>query len=389
MFKKSVLFVFIIFYGCIENQFTYQNQLDSFKNKTQIIELVSSDGIGRIAVAPKIQGKILFSTTQGLQGSPNGWINKTCFQGDTINMAAVGGEDRIWVGPLGGQYSFYYQQIKPLHEDHWKVPKSLSVEPYILIEHDDKKVVMQKKFQLTNFMGTKFNFTINRQIKLLEKDDIETNLNITLPKDLKHVAYESRHVLTNKDTIPWQKNTGLISLWSAGMFQGHDKNTVIIPLENKGALNNMYKYMGQLNHDRLRVTNHVVLFKADGKYRSKIGIPNLYAPSVYGCYSKSKNQLTIVQFKKTQDTLFSNSHATVQNNPYRGEVIPIYNNGPMDLSIAESNGFFELESTSSFKALLPSESLNHYHRIYHFSGNESVLNRLSTDLLGISLNQCF
>jgi len=36
----------------------------------------------------------------------------------------------------------------------------------------------------------------------------------------------------------------------------------------------------------------------------------------------------------------------------------------------------------------PNDSLIHWHRVYHFSGNKSSLNKISETLLGINLNDC-
>lgn len=378
-----------IIYGCSNTaKSSYTDTITPIAKKTKIIELVSNNGIGRIAIAPEIQGKILTTTYDGLEGNSNGWINKSAFNNGEINFDAIGGEDRIWLGPLGSQHSFYFQQIKPLAENNWLVPPSLSSEPYELVKFDIKEVLMSKQMKLVNFTGTEFNIQISRSIKLLEKENIEKNLNIDFEYDLKHVAYESSHILKNIGNIKWQKETGLVALWNAGMFEGSEKSVVIIPLKKKSSLDAIYKYMGPLNSDRLALKNNVILFKADGKYRSKIGVPNIIAPAVYGCYSKDKNRLTIVQYKKTPDSLFSNSHVSIQGNPYQGEVIPIYNNGTMDYSKTNETSFFELESTSPFKELEPSESVSHFHRVYHFSGDEKTLSFISEKLLGIQLNQC-
>ena len=56
---------------------------------------------------------------------------------------------------------------------------------------------------------------------------------------------------------------------------------------------------------------------------------------------------------ETNDSLYANSYVTKQKNPYKGEVIPIYNDGPMDYSPTNKHSFFELESTSSMRELQP------------------------------------
>jgi len=387
-FIKFIIFSFILVSCNNSKKQTYHNSIKSIAKYTDIIELHSDDGKGRIAIAPAIQGKVITTTYGGLNGVSNGWLNKNAIQPDTLDYAAIGGEDRIWFGPLGGQHSFYYQQIKPLDEKNWKVPASLSSEPYKLIKLLDKEVLMSKEMKLINFVGTKFNFKVLRKIKLLEKNIIEKNLAINFDETLDYVAYESAHSVENIGDKEWKKETGLVSLWSAGMFEGSDETVVIIPLKKDSSLDDIHKYMGSLDTNRLQLKNNVLLFKADGKYRSKIGVSNEVASEIYGSYSKDKNRLTIVQYRKTNDTMYSNSTVSVQENPYKGEVIPIYNNGMMDYSQTNQVSFFELESTSSMVELLPNERLNHYHRVYHFSGSENLLTKISEKLLGINLKYC-
>ncbi|WP_298537518.1 DUF6786 family protein [uncultured Algibacter sp.] len=379
------IFLFNDLYAQISN---YETDFELFASKTRIIELVSSDGKGRIAIAPEIQGKIIGSSYHGLKGKNNGWINKFAFNNGSINFEAIGGEDRIWLGPLGGQHSFYFQQLKPLRETNWMVPPQLSSDAFTLKSSSSRSVVLEKGMELTNFIGTCFRLNIERRIKILERHTIENNLNISLDKNLNYVAYESAHTLTNTGLKKWKKETGLIALWSAGMFEGSDESVVIIPLEKPASLEDIYKYMGPLDSERLSIKKQVVLFKADGKYRSKIGIPNTLAPTIYGCYSKNKKQLTIVQYRKTNDSLFFNSNVSIQKEPYQGEVIPIYNNGTMDYSKTNKTSFFELESTSPFKELAPNENLEHFHRVYHFSGTASALEDIALKLLKISLRDC-
>ncbi|WP_367892720.1 DUF6786 family protein [Flavivirga amylovorans] len=80
--------------------------------------------------------------------------------------------------------------------------------------------------------------------------------------------------------------------------------------------------------------------------------------------------------KKTNDSLYFNSNVSVQKEPYKGDVIPIYNNGTMNYYVTNDISFFELESTSAMKELLPNETIEHFHSVYHFSGTHSELNSI-------------
>lgn len=353
----------------------YHSLLNTIKANTDVIELTSNYGHSRLIVSPFHQGKIIASTYQGLDGDYNGWVNWSALEKNT----GIGGEERLWLGPLGGQFSFYYQQIEPISDDNWEVPEPIDAESYQVLETGEDFVKMYKTMKLTNFVGTSFNLKIDRTIKLLSKKHIQEHLNILIGENTSFVAFQTKNSLTNKDTITWEKETGLVGLWSAGMYQGTDDTVVIIPLKSEAELKDIYQYMGALDSTRLQLKNNILVYKGDGKYRSKIGIPPQLAPSIYGCYSKSKNRLTIVQYKKEKDTLYSNSFVSVQDEPYKGEAIPIYNN---------SADFFELESNAPLKALQPNETTSHWHRVYHFSDDDVALNKISVKLLGIELKDC-
>ncbi len=377
MKKASLLLVFIYCILSCESplEYSYNSLLQTFKNKTEVIELTSNNGHSRLFISPFHQGKVIASSHNGVDGFYNGWVDVKALEEST----GFGGEERLWLGPLGGQFSFYFQQIEPINDDNWKVPKPIDAEPYDVIDTGNDFVKMHKSMQLTNFVGTSFNLKIERTIKLLQKDHIEQNLSITIDENMKFVAFQTKNRLTNHDTIPWKKETGLVGLWSAGMYQGTDDTVVIIPLTNQAKLEDILQYMGNLDTSRLQLKENILLYKGDGKYRSKIGVPPHLSPEVYGCYSKSKNRLTIVQYKKELDTLYSNSFVSIQDEPYKGEAIPIYNNG---------SDFFELESNAPLKELQPSETTSHWHRVYHFSSDETKLNEISKKLLGVELTDC-
>ncbi len=373
----ALLFFSVCVIGCRQSpsKASYHSLLTIIKASTNVIELTSNKGQSRLIISPYHQGKVIASTHQGLNGGYNGWINISKLEENT----GIGGEERLWIGPLGGQFSFYYQQIEPISDDNWEVPEPIDTESYQILETREDFVRMHKTMQLTNFVGTSFNLEIDRTIKLLNKKNIQEHLNILIDDNTNFVAFQTENSLTNKDTIAWKKETGLVGLWSAGMYQGTDDTVVIIPLKSEAKLKDIYQYMGTLDSTKLQLKNNILLYKGDGKYRSKIGVPPQLAPDIYGCYSKSKNRLTIVQYKKEKDSLYSNSFVSVQDEPYKGEAIPIYNN---------SADFFELESNAPLKVLQPNETTSHWHRVYHFSHDNVALNKISLKLLGVELKDC-
>lgn len=60
----------------------------------------------------------------------------------------------------------------------------------------------------------------------------------------------------------------------------------------------------------------------------------------------------------------------------------------MDYGTTNEVSFFELESTSAMQELAVNDSLNHYRRVYHFRGDFNELDKISKQLLNISLENC-
>lgn len=388
MFLKHLfLFTTCCFIGC-NKPTSYLEDYKLIAAKCELIELTTNNGNARITISPQLQGKILIVSNEGENGGSFGWFNKSAFQRTDFDETKVGGVDRIWVGPLGSQFSFYYQQIKPLDEANWKVPRDLSKGRFSVLTSTRKKVSMHRSISLTNFIGNEFHCDLSREISILNRDEVEKQLNTEFSDHLKFVAFKSEHVLKNIGVRNWTKSSGLVSLWSAGMFKGTGVSTVIIPVGNsisKGK--SIYRYMGNMDDTRLKVSDSLVLFKVDGRYRSKIGVSNFVAKQIYGCYQPSRKTLTIVKYKKTSDSLYFNTQVSIQKTPYLGESIPIYNNGPMDYSLAKEPSFYELETVSSMKELEVGEAMNHSHSVFIFTGEFSSLNILSEKLLGVGLER--
>lgn len=361
----------------------YSELLQEIGEHTELYELVTTNGKGRICVAPAWQGKVLTSTTSGLQGDALGWLDLTKLGTADPYGSKIGGEDRLWIGPLGSQFSFYYQQLKPLNEANWQVPPTLDTLRYTVRSKTKSHITMTAQLALTNHIGTAFVFDIRRTIEMLDSAGISSRLGLELPHQLATVAFESRNVLTNIGAKRWNKSLGLPAIWSAGMFEGNDQTWAIIPLSHDQEADKLYKYFGELDQDRVRVVKDKLFFKVDGRYRSKIGVPWDLSTGLFGCVDLIQTRITIVQHSVTTDGLYFNSHVSVQDDPYQGEAISVFNNGPMDLTIEREHSFFELESTSTMKELEPGESLEHLHTVYHFDGSEEQISAISESLLGV------
>jgi hypothetical protein len=87
-----------------------------------------------------------------------------------------------------------------------------------------------------------------------------------------------------------------------------------------------------------------------------------------------------------KEELYINQLWEMQNEPFKGDVINAYNDGPLDGG-GQLGPFYELESSSPAAFLSPGASISHIQCLYHFTGTEEKLVPLCKKILGVSLEQ--
>jgi hypothetical protein len=243
--------------------------------------------------------------------------------------------------------------------------------------------------RLANYSGATFELRLERRVSLLQRPDVERAVGLALSGSLRVVAFESENSLTNTGTAAWRKPTGLLSIWILGMFQPTPRTTVVIPhreAAGEGAVVND-AYFGKVPEDRLRVKGGAVFFKGDGRHRSKIGLAPERAAGRLGSWDAERGVLTIVTYTPSDPGAeFVNSMWEIQKEPYRGDVVNSYNDGPPAPGARPLGPFYELETSSPAAALAPGERLRHVHRTFHFQGERAELDALARALLGVSLD---
>jgi len=361
------------------------------KSKDSVILLKNGDA--QVIVSPKYQGKVFTSTANGLNGSSSGWINYKAFNNDSVarHINAYGGEDRMWLGPEGGQFSIFFKPGDKMVFDNWQTPAGLDSEPWKLVSQDLTSVSLKKELQLQNYSGTKFKVSLSRQVKLLSAADLTANLGIAAASTVKWVGFESGNTLTNAGTEKWTKEKGTINIWMLAMLTPSESGVVAIPYV-QGGENTLGKvattnYFGEIPADRIKVGEGVLYFKVDGKHRSKLGLSDKRAKTFAASYDASRQMLTILQFTKPQTSSgYINQLWEIQKEPFKGDVINSYNDGPL-ADGSQMGPFYEIESSSPAAFLAPGESLTHTQRIFHFVGTETQLSLISGKILGVSIEQ--
>jgi hypothetical protein len=357
-----------------------------------LVLLKDPSGGAQVIVLPAYQGRVMTSTSDGVKGISFGWINYDLIAEAKFSeqFTALGGEERFWLGPEGGQFSLYFKKGADFTFSNWNVPKAIDSEPFNLISATDSEAKFEKDMHLENYSGTAFDLKVNRTITLLDKNSINEFLGIELGSDIRSVGFQSENVLTNTGQKTWDQQTGLLSVWILSMLKSNDQTNVVIPFR-KGDSLSLGKivtddYFGKLGADRLKIEDGHLLFKADAKQRSKIGVSPKRALPIAGSYDPENKVLTISQFTLPEGIIsYVNSTWKIQDDPFVGDAVNAYTDGPIDGK--QMGKFYELESSSPALSLAPGASATHIHRTIHLSGSQEKLNEISIKLFGLGLDQ--
>ena len=263
---------------------------------------ILTSGNNQILITPELQGRIMTSTLKGSNGTSFGWINHGYIEsGNTSDQFnPFGGEERFWIGPEGGQFSIFFKPGASFDFANWKVPNAIDTEPFDLVAKTATTAHFKKEAQFVNHSNNSFQLKIDRTIRLLDNLGVSEALGTTIPKDVNAIGFESENSITNTGGSEWTKESGMLSIWILSMFKPTDNTVVTVPFRT-GEEDTHGKivtddYFGKVPADRLKVTDSVLYFKADGKKRSKIGLSPKRALPIMGSFDPDNNILTIAQF---------------------------------------------------------------------------------------------
>lgn len=368
----------------------YGSNRDFLSRHVKLIEL--KNGNSAIVLVPEWQGRVMTSTAEGDTGFSFGWINRDLIASAKIqpHFNPYGGEERLWLGPEGGQFSIYFKKGDQFVYDNWQVPAWLDTAPFEVINQTDSSTIFAIDTETVNYSGTNLKLRVEREVTLMKTDEITRQLDFDL-SGLNSVAYKSLNRLINKGDAEWTKEKGLLSIWMLGMFIPSPSVVVVIPF-NQGDEKVMGPpvndgYFGKISDDRLKVKGSHIFFRADGKSRGKIGLPPLRAAGILGSFDSANNILTLLICNLPEGVSdYVNSAWQIQENPYSGDAFNSYNDGPLEDG-SQMGPFYEIETSSPAASLKPGENLTHVQYTLHITGDRKLLNNVSVKALGLSLDE--
>lgn len=360
------------------------------KHGIETVELQSPDGDAKIMVIPAYQGRVMTSTAGGDAGDSYGWINYGFIEAGKTNpqFNPTGGEERFWIGPEGGPNSWYFKKGEQQVYANWKVPAAIDTETYGIASKSDRSICFTTRFVLTNASDRVFDIGVKRTIELLDRPKVADVLGVEVPVGVKFVAYSTDNSLTNCGAEAWTRRTGMPSVWLLGMFNPTPTTTVFIPYDRQfdGRIVND-EYFGKIPADRLILDDGMLYFRIDGKYRSKLGLPSGSARDLCGSYDSEKGVLTILKYSVPEGKAdYVNGQWGDQADPFAGDVINSYNDGPTEDGTV-MGPFYEIETSSPGAALAPGESLSHRQYTMHFQGGRAEIEAIVKAVFGVELER--
>lgn len=357
----------------------------------QTIVLTDDAGRAKVVVVPDFQARVMTST-DGASGLSFGWINRDLIaSGKRVpHMHPFGGEDRFWLGPEGGQFSIFFKEGDPFDLDHWQTPAPLDTDRYDLQTQSTNEAVFMKTFDLVNYSGTPLRIGVKRTIRVLEPATALPG--VSVPTGISMVAFETENTITNAGQSAWTEQGGLLSIWILSMLKATPQTTVAVPfrpgpVDSMGPVVNA-DYFGRVPDERLKVGDRTVFFKGDARHRSKIGVAPARAKDTLGSFDAQNGVLTLARFTLPGDTSrYVNSMWEVQAEPFAGDVVNSYNDGPPPGGGAQLGQFYELESSSPALSLAPGESATHHHMTLHAAGDPAGLDALARHALGVRVEE--
>ncbi len=368
----------------------------TFFSKYGVETFLLGEGSSYIAVSPKWQARVLSSTYGGEESPSLGWFDRSLLVETKrdLHMSQVGGEDRFWIGPEGGDSSVFFPDGTVQNEENWRIPPAFASESWKLVAKTRTQAKFEKEAEVQNSKGNKLKIKAEREISVLNRADVSTVLGIDIPEAVNMVAFQSLNKLTNIGTANWTPDYGMLNISVQSCFNANKNVRVFIPYRAGETsklgeiVRDNYFESGYSEGGKLVLTPEYISFNADGKTMSGIGVSPLRSEGIALSYDASNKILTVILYIKP-----SGKRGYLPNSwrrsamQFGGDAISVYNNGPLARTSASAEKYYEMSTYSPALNLNKGQSQFHLQRTFHFHGSEYDLGLIAYKLAGISIGQ--
>lgn len=382
---------------------TYQEEVAFLKKHTEIIELAC--GQARVAIAPAWQGRVMTSTAAAPEGAGFGWIHPEVIEagikpeaersGLAKHIHVFGGEERLWFGPEGGPFALFFPPKVEQTFANWKTPAVIDTEPFETVASTSSSATFAKTTRLPNRAGTVFHMEVKRSVMLVAAPELAPLCGGPLPDGVSAVGYTTENSVKNAGDTSWTRETGAPSIWLLGMFKPSPQTTIVIPFKpgDVSALGPVANtdYFGRIPDSRIRIGESTLFYKGDGKERGKLGVPPKRSLGIAGSWQADTGTLTLVRIRPVADPAaaswpYVDSQWREDVDPFGGDLLNSYNDGPPEPGAKPLGPFYELETSSPALFLKPGESHTHVQSTVHLTGPREALDAIAKRVLGTGLD---
>ena len=401
---------------------SYRNGLDYLESKTKVLELVDRFG-ARVAICPDWNGRVMTSSSDGLDGTSYGLIHVTEIDANPPHSSGFGGEDQFSLSPEGGPFSLDDVTSKPkCPAVRRHTPCGFQEGPFTVdMAPPAPQIRMRRSLQMSNSAGTTFDFDVVRTIHLLNSKDVGDVFGepvaVALEQaDVSFVGFETINTLHNRGT-PLNRKSGLVSIRIRSMFNSGQEMVAIVPFwtgeDAERGPTIRADFFGTSPHKRLRVLPQAALLRADGKYRCQVGVSRKRVLPFLGAIDFRTGLMTLTTFtlpsepweydylgnefcETTGNTGLdfvsirgSRTSRQTEDSPYSGEVVRAYNHGPSAPGNVPTARFYEFNVFSPAATLARGESLMHHQYTAHINADNQTLAYLAQTILGVDYEQVY
>ncbi len=376
---------------------TFEETKELIESKDmRTITLQRGPGKGALLLAPDLSGRIMAVSMDGPKGENFGFVEtkSVAMRGKDPQFNPYGGALRWWPGPEGGQFGLAFPPgTKEFTLDSWYISEEYNGRRFEVAypqSGEGTSALMGSEFSIENASGTRFHIGITSRVSLLNDPLMRSprrlkTLTETRQGNREHFGYLVETTFENLSNDPMRKETGLVSIWMLGMYEAGPKTFVIAPFEREGTgkiVTDTYFSPDGISADRLVVDEKggYLLFRADARQRSKIGLSRARASTCIGSVDFSRRLFTVWTFPIRRRMPYVNSLWEHQQSPYAGDVTNSYNDD------GNFGNFYELECSSHALALGPRERFCFPLEIHHYRRPREQLRALANELLSRRIN---
>lgn len=374
----------------------FGRDLDMFA-KCDVKILLLRDGNAAVAVSPENQGTVLTATLSGENGPSLGWFDRelVAMRQKQASKSPLGGLDRLFVGPEGGEFSIYFPDGASFSESSYVVPAELCSEKWETVSASKTRARFARDAEFVNALGTRMKARLDREVTLLTRANVAEILGVEIPDALEVVAYQSLNRITNFGKTDWSEKSGLLNLDVATSMPANRKVNVFVPYRQGSAAefgdifrDNCQQASGIIDSGRLLVTKDFIRMKADGRSIAGVGVSPKRSEGIALSYDAANNILTVITYIRpaTQRAYLQNSWRTA-GGQFEGDALSVYSNGPIARTSLAAPAYYKIATFSPALNLKSGQSQIHVRRTFHFRGSEFDLGLLAYKLASISIEQ--